>query len=116
MKKILTRFIDKLNIVPFLCLVFILNLLDAHLTLTWVEAGIATEANPIMANLINLGGEWFMIGKIGAVSLACFFLYYCKHIRASKIVALISCVLYLIILGIHIHGVHDLGIPFLWIF
>ena len=64
MKKILTRLIDKLNIVPFLCLVFILNLLDAYLTLTWVEAGIATEANPIMANLLNLGEEWFILGKL----------------------------------------------------
>jgi len=45
-------------------LLFGLNLLDALLTLVWVRAGVATEANFLMANLIDIGDAPFLAVKI----------------------------------------------------
>ena len=45
-------------------LLFGLNLLDALLTLVWVRAGVATEANFLMANLLDIGDAPFLAVKI----------------------------------------------------
>lgn len=111
MKEKILAIFDKIDIRYLLCLVFIANLVDAYLTLTWVELGVATEANPIMAFLLDLGQEWFLIGKIVSISAACLILYHLRELRASKVVAILSCVLYLGIIVIHILGSRDVGMP-----
>ena len=111
MKEKLLSFIDQIDIRPLLCIIFIANLLDAYLTLEWIEMGIATEANPIMAWLLEKGSGWFLTGKISAIIGACLILFHLKHLRAAKIVALASCVLYLSIVVLHILGVMEVGLP-----
>jgi hypothetical protein len=45
-------------------LLFALNLLDGLLTIIWVRAGIATEANALMAGLLDIGDAPFLAVKI----------------------------------------------------
>ena len=111
MKKKITAFIDTVDIKPLLCVIFFENLLDAYFTLSWIDAGVATEANPLMAYLLSLGVSWFLAGKIGAIALACGILLYCSQIRSAKIVAFISCLIYLAIIIFHVWGAYDLGLP-----
>ena len=40
-------------------LLFILNWLDAQLTLVWVRTNLATEGNALMARLLNFGDNPF---------------------------------------------------------
>lgn len=46
-----------------------MNLIDASLTILWVTAAYATEANPFMAVLLNAHPFIFMVFKITLVSL-----------------------------------------------
>ena len=52
-------------------LLFGLNLLDALLTIWWVRSGVASEANQLMAELLNIGNFPFLAVKvaIGAVTV-----------------------------------------------
>ena len=45
-------------------LLFVLNLLDALLTVVWVRAGVATEGNQLMASLLDIGNVPFLGVKI----------------------------------------------------
>jgi hypothetical protein len=45
-------------------LLFGLNLLDALLTIVWVRNGMATEANVLMASLLDIGDLPFLAVKI----------------------------------------------------
>ena len=49
--------------------VLVLNLVDAVLTLIWIQAGLATEANPVMAELVNNSPVAFVLSKVALVSL-----------------------------------------------
>ena len=109
-KKIIVQ-LNRINIKPLLYIIFCENLLDAYFTLSWINAGVATEANPIMSYLLSLGTHWFLAGKIGAIFLACGILLYCRQIRSAKIVAIVSCFIYLAIIIFHIWGAYDLGLP-----
>lgn len=53
-------------------LLFGLNLLDGLLTIVWVRTGVATEANVLMAGLLDIGDTPFLAVKIvmGALTVA----------------------------------------------
>jgi hypothetical protein len=53
----------------------ILNLLDAILTLGAVNAGLAVEANPLMANLLDSSPVGFVLTKTTLVSLGLILLW-----------------------------------------
>ena len=55
--------------------VIVLNGLDAILTMLWVYSGQATEANPLMANLLNSHPVLFVLVKILLVGLGSLVLY-----------------------------------------
>lgn len=55
------------------------NLLDLVLTLIVVEAGLAVEANPAMAALLQVGGLPFALCKLGLVSAGVWILW--RHRR-----------------------------------
>jgi hypothetical protein len=55
--------------------VLVLNLLDALFTLVWVRAGLATEANPLVADLVNDHAVLFVIVKLGLVGLGSLLLW-----------------------------------------
>lgn len=46
----------------------VLNLIDGIFTLAAVQAGAASEANPIMSLPLELGAVWFIAAKTGLVS------------------------------------------------
>ena len=84
--------------------IFVTNLIDAALTVTWVNMGIAVEANPLMRFVLNLGPWWFIGCKISVILLACFILWNLRHLLAAKIVAFLAALLYIGIVGIHVVG------------
>ena len=47
--------------------IFILNVLDGWFTILWIQQGLATEANPVMAYLLHIHPGVFMLGKLGMV-------------------------------------------------
>ena len=49
--------------------VLILNLFDAVLTLCWVQAGVATEANVLLQDILEQSTVLFMVVKMSLVSL-----------------------------------------------
>jgi hypothetical protein len=56
--------------------VLVLNLLDAIFTLTWVRAGLATEANALMSDLVDHHPVAFVATKLGLVSLGSLLLWW----------------------------------------
>ena len=94
-------------------LVFVGNLIDAYLTLVWINAGVATEINPIMNFLLQQGSEWFLATKITAVFIACLILWRMRNIRsvyvATRLVALLSVLGYAVLIGFHIVGGYNVG-------
>ena len=105
MKERIINFIDNLKMATLLRLVFITNLIDAFLTLTWINAGIAEEANPLMSYLIDLGPVWFVSGKIFVVLAACFILWKLRAVTLAKFVSLLACLFYIGVIFVHIFGI-----------
>ena len=56
-----------------------MNLLDGIFTLAAVQAGAASEANPIMSLPLELGSVWFIIAKTGLVSAGVLLLWRARH-------------------------------------
>ena len=56
-------------------MLFILNAIDAVATVTWVSAGVATEANPLMAHLLELHPVVFVATKLTLVGLCSYLLW-----------------------------------------
>jgi len=54
--------------------IILLNLVDALFTMTWLDLGLATEANPLMEVLTSWGPVPFVLGKVLLVSLGCYFI------------------------------------------
>lgn len=55
--------------------VVVLNLADAMFTMWWVHAGIATEANVLLADLVEKDAVLFTLAKSGLVSLGLLLLW-----------------------------------------
>ena len=55
--------------------VLVLNLLDALFTLVWVRAGLATEANGLIDELVNHHAVLFICVKLGLVGLGSWLLW-----------------------------------------
>ena len=68
----------------------ILNLLDAVFTLTWVQLGVATEANVLLAGVLDTSAVGFMLVKIGLVSLGVELLWRQRR-RPLAVVGLVVC-------------------------
>ncbi|HEV2905353.1 MAG TPA: DUF5658 family protein [Pyrinomonadaceae bacterium] len=63
---------------------FLLNWLDAQLTLIWVRSDIATEANNLMAQLLHIGDAPFLLTKLAIGAFAAYVLYRCSHLRIAR--------------------------------
>jgi hypothetical protein len=63
---------------------FLLNWLDAQLTLIWVRSNIATEANNLMAQLLNIGDAPFLLTKLAIGAFAAYMLYRCSHMTIAR--------------------------------
>jgi hypothetical protein len=63
---------------------FLLNWLDAQLTLFWVRSDIATEGNRLMAQLLQFGDSPFLLTKLAIGTFAAYMLYRCSHLSIAR--------------------------------
>lgn len=83
-------------------LLFALNAFDAFLTLFWVNTGIATEGNHLMANILTLSDTTFLGVKIflGATAAIVFYLFGDRPLARNGLTGVLS--LYIGLFGIHV--------------
>lgn len=93
----------------FLVLLAGLNCLDSFLTMKILAFG-GRELNPIMDFLIALTGEKFWIWKFGLVSLCSVILCLHIHFKLVKQVLVLICILYVIVIGYQLVGLHILNL------
>jgi hypothetical protein len=66
------------------CLLFILNGLDAQLTLVWIRMNVATEGNALMARVLQHGELSFLGAKVAIGTVAAYILYRCAHLPLAR--------------------------------
>lgn len=66
------------------CLLFVLNFLDAQLTLVWIRLNVATEGNALMAHTLSYGDWTFMAIKLAVGGFAAYVLYRCAHLPLAR--------------------------------
>lgn len=65
-------------------LLFLLNWLDAQLTILWVRAGLATEGNGLMGRLLETGNVPFLITKLLIGAGVAYVLYRWAHLPIAR--------------------------------
>ncbi len=65
-------------------LLFVLNWLDAQLTIIWIRTNVATEGNGLMARLLEMGNAPFLITKLAIGAFAAYMLYRCAHLKVAR--------------------------------
>ena len=87
----------------------VFNLLDALLTLAIVSAGLAIEANPLMAELLARGPVLFVGAKLALVSAAVVVLWRYWTPRLARLGAGLSFTAYAAIMLVHTQSIAALG-------
>jgi hypothetical protein len=82
-------------------LLFVLNLLDAQLTVVWVRLGIATEGNALMARVLEAGVAPFMLTKLVVGALVAYTLYRFSHMALARRGLQAVLGLYLLLMFVH---------------
>jgi hypothetical protein len=83
-------------------LLFVLNLLDALLTIVWVRSGVATEGNQLMATLLDIGNAPFLAVKIAIGVVAAVVLIKSRHTRLAKYGLAVALAVYIGLMGVHL--------------
>ena len=81
--------------------IVIANLVDAILTYTAVTAGEASEMNPLMEFLLDLGGIYFFLVKISLVTLGLILLLLSQNQKIAHYALWVCAATYTIILTVH---------------
>ena len=63
---------------------FVLNWLDAQLTLFWVHSRLATEGNGLMSELLKAGDAPFLLVKLAIGAFAAYTLYRFSHLPLAR--------------------------------
>lgn len=84
------------------CILFVLNFIDALITIVWVRTGIASEANTLMAALLDNGVQWFLLVKIGMGVITCLTLLYGSQYKLAKIGVAVALIAYAGAIGSHV--------------
>jgi hypothetical protein len=93
-------------------LLFVLNWLDAQLTLFWVHSNIASEGNGLMGQLLKVGDAPFMLVKLAVGAFAAFTLYRCAHLPLARRGMLLVLTVYCALMLAHAAtGMSALGWP-----
>ncbi|HKP73306.1 MAG TPA: DUF5658 family protein [Pyrinomonadaceae bacterium] len=93
-------------------LLFLLNWLDAQLTILWVRAGFATEGNGLMARLLDAGNTPFLSVKLLVGALVAYTLYRWSHVALARRGMRLVLSLYLALMFVHAAtGLSALGWP-----
>ena len=82
-------------------LLFVLNLLDAQLTVVWVQMGVATEGNALMARLLQVGTAPFLLTKLTVGALVAYTLYRFSHLALARRGLGLVLGLYLLLMFVH---------------
>ena len=98
--------LEKIDMPVTLRLIFLFNLLDAILTVTWVKNGVAEEANPLMAYAMSYGMGTFITVKLTAVFLAVGILWCLRDRSISKLVSLLAAMFMFLVLVYHTVGLY----------
>lgn len=83
-----------------------LNVADAVFTVGYVTAGLADEANPLMATLMALHPAAFVAGKLGLTILGTTLLWRYRDRRMAQWGLLGLFVIYYLLLLFHMNGQH----------
>ena len=63
--------------------ILVSNLIDAAFTIVWTTAGLATEANPLMVDVLARSPILFMLAKLALVSGGIFLLFRLRRRRLA---------------------------------
>jgi len=83
-------------------LLFSLNLLDAILTIIWVRNGVATEANNLMARLLDKGDFTFLAAKIAIGTITALVLLRWGNRKLARYGLTLAIAVYISLMGVHI--------------
>ena len=89
------------------CVVLVLNLADAVFTLYWVGAGLAREANPLLAELVSEHPLGFALAKLGLVGLGSLLLWRLRHRPLAVVSIFCTFLVYYLVL---LHHLSFLGV------
>ena len=93
-------------------LLFLLNWLDAQLTIVWVRNGLATEGNGLMAYLLEAGNTPFLGTKLLVGASVAFVLYRWSHLTLARRGLTLVLGLYFALMFVHAAtGLSALGWP-----
>lgn len=95
------------NVASSLRLLFLFNLIDAFLSVMWINSGIAVEANPLMAAAMAHGMSFFVLIKISLVSLAIAILWNTRSNKFSAWSSLLSATAMGAVVIYHAVGIFD---------
>ncbi len=89
---------------------FFLNWIDAQLTLIWIRAGVASEGNGLMNELLKIGDGPFLFAKLAVGAFAAYVLYRCAHLPLARRGMQAALVIYCLVMCAHAAtGVSALG-------
>ena len=88
----------------FLIMIILLGMIDAFFTLYWIKKGWATEANPLLSELLNCGDRWFLAIKFSLTCFGCVILHLTrKRSFVSQIIKIIL-MMYILLTVYHLFG------------
>jgi len=91
-------------------LLFVLNWLDAQLTVLWVRLNIATEGNGLMARVLNFGETPFLLTKLAIGFFSAYVLYRFAHLPIARRGLAVVLAVYFALIGVHtVTGFSALG-------
>ena len=82
-------------------LLFVLNWLDAQLTILWIRLNVATEGNGLMARLLEMGIGPFLITKLTIGAFSAYMLYRCTHLKVARYGMSLVLGIYLALMIVH---------------
>ena len=82
-------------------LLFVLNWLDAQLTLLWVHSNVASEGNGLMSQLLAIGDGPFLLVKLAVGAFAAYTLYRCSHLPLARRGMQLVLTIYVALMFIH---------------
>ena len=89
---------------------FVLNWLDAQLTLFWVHSRLATEGNGLMSELLKAGDAPFLLVKVAVGAFAAYTLYRCSHLPLARRGMQLVLTVYVALMLVHaVTGMSALG-------
>lgn len=81
------------------------NAFDAICTIGWVNAGLAIEANPLMAFLLEKSTLLFFLVKMLVVLTAVWILYKRRHAKLTRFLVVPVALVYVVVIAIHLSAV-----------